>query len=786
MGENVIRRQTASEEQAVTYSPEKAGSDSRATARSRLSLHAVTLSCILIGALLVSCLHQGSFSPFITCGQPDLGKSDNPSYGYSYYYNGDLLHKENFYPMELVDGFKVGNPGSPGSKLTFAKRRMYYSFLGALLTLGLDTNAAFKLLNFVLLVTATVLVHRFTIRVFAHRAAGAIAAALFLISSPATVFVGDLSPHLLSLVFYAAWCNYALSYRDGKQSWKQVLGLSAFFGLWSLTYSSAFFGLLGFLFVGLAAKQFLHVGLVAGSVFGAAYIQEKITLSFGVKFRAAKEALLLLDSLRLQFQQLLATPGDYAYELTRSTLDYILADNPVLVLVGVMGLTLYRGQYRWLLLVLTAAPLAATVPFWKTAGARGYIASALLLVLIPAAASFLTHLINRQPTNARDAGRVLGIFLLSITLFSIFNIAWNSIFLAVFSGISVAALLCLVRAKGSNAAIARTLGICALIGTVGTQVWWNYGHYDSRPVAANSFIYGMLRQVGSRLKLRDTRNIPFNFTTEYFSYSDDIEGVPRSLGGTRDWSEFVEGVPAAESRMVLPEQRMSVAAILNDTERLRGTLYQQSLMVLLTLAALYLLLPTGPLRTAAVSGFVLLFVSSTLWGSSRGLRKEAKFALDQLLIVEGGQKLQGEIELSRAFVDRLAAAAARGDISDIDVYIKMSKIKRAEKVDLMFFDREISAEQVRNVNMPLILTLPVEDFLERVRDGKYTIPFSVELLGYGERSYVYVGSWLRNEGLTKRRAVLLNPDGSEAPLEWFPAIEIRGRNTESAYTIIGI
>ncbi|MCB0322246.1 MAG: hypothetical protein KDD69_01700 [Bdellovibrionales bacterium] len=741
-----------------------------------------------ICSLLVAYLHQGSHSPFITCGQPDLGKTQNPSYAYSYYYNGDLLHKENFYPMELVEGFKNGTPGEPGGKLTFAKRRVYYSFLGNLFTPFLNLNFAFKFLNLLLVFVTALLVLRFSEQVFESRRIGLLAALLFLLSSPATVFVGDLSPHILSLAFYILFANLLLPYWNGIHSTARLLGLMALFGIWALTYSNVFYALLVFGVACVRRRRWHDGALLTAAIFGSSLLQEKIVESFGVSFAIAKEMFVLKWSFKDQLAVLTNDGiGTYFHVLVQAALDYILGDNPIVVIIGLMGLAAYRGRYRLLLLALCAAPLVATLPFFRAAGARGYIASSLLLLLYPTCAALLARLWVAHPFSNSERRAAFYVFLGFSIACWFFTTRWNALFVTGLTGLVVVAMSATMLGPLRSRSIRHLLAGTCLASALLTQGWWNYAHYDLRPVPANSFIYGLLRQVGSPTDEFQHRDIPFYFRSHFLPYSSDVESVPRSLGGTKSWSEFVEALPQEEATQIFPKQHLQPSLLLQNPEQLLGSLFQQSLMLLLTIIALLLLTPsrgTGMLSAAILVG---LFVASTFYGSSDAKRDDATFLLDQLIVLQGDQELRGEVEISPEFVAALQAATASGTVTDVDIFFKMSKLKRAEGVTLQLFTAEVDRQFQRPVpRLPIISTIPAAEFLELLEIHERRIPFSLKVIGPSERRSVYIGSWMRAELLTKRRGELLLPDGSQKALEFFPAIEIRGRTPTNEAPLVGL
>ncbi|MCB0322247.1 MAG: hypothetical protein KDD69_01705 [Bdellovibrionales bacterium] len=760
--------------------------------RSKRWLYAAVSGLALFAVLLWGSL-QGSDSAFITCNRSDLSSPNNPAYGYSYYYSGDLLHKENFYPFRIMESFKRGSPGPQGAKLSFAELRVFYSFLANQFTWLLESHFAFQLLNLLCLLSATMLVVRTATRVSENAWTGVIAGLLLLLTSPMTVFVGDISPHLMAFTFAAAWLYLMLDLVDDKWSGKALLGRYSLLSCWALTYSTAVAGALIFSLVAVVRRRWLHAILPPVVVIATIIAYERVVNLFGVTFPAKIELLYLQESLAIAWGLLQTSPATFAYHAVRELGNFLLVDNPVLVLVGCTGLLLYRGPYRSLLWLFVTIPIAIAYPFLFRADARGYISSALILPLVVTAAAVLQRGFSNLRFSTTEIRWCALAWVMMSGLFLLYSLPWNFAYVAALGGAPLALLLLAARTRKYSKA---SFAALALLVVTSSQCWWVFGHLAERPFPSHSFILGQL-VAQHDLYGQPKASVAFSHHTTFLPLTQDVESLPRSLGGTSDWQHFVE--PHRKDVALttfFPSERFTHQRLLDEPTLLLCAIGYQALPVALTLLAAWSLLPQTRLRFAVLTLLTASFVATLIWGERHAQNKSEVFLLDQLITLRGGESIEGEIAVSPRFIDTLEQFIRQGEIQSVEILLKSSKLKHGT-FHLRFFGQEfepLSSDKYVDdgIRFPRRLRLTPEEFLGEIRRSNRRMSFTAALDGE-PNAKVYIGSWMRNDRFGDRTARRVRPrigepkqPSAEENEEWFPAIEVRGVNKSGANILYGL
>lgn len=759
----------------------KASSDTLRSAISKRA-HNLILFALLLMAIAITYFSQGSNSALITSNRSDLGSVTNPSYGYSYYYDHDLIHKENLYPFKLMDGIKEGRPGEPGAKMSFADKRILYSFAANFFTFFFNARFSFQLLNFLLILLSGFSVYKISRRLFPDQATAYLSVFTLFLSAPITFFAGDLSPHLMSFTFYAVWSYLLIDCWNGTDSKKHLLGMYALLAAWALMYSSVFYAALALMFVAAYRKRWLHILLPPLVTIGSAKLQDQIYFSFGIRFPADIEMDYLQESLGILLNIFIDKPYEFFFHTFREFFNFLIADNPVFIVFAITALFLYSAKYRPLIYVLMLCPIAAAYPFLARAGARGYIVSMLIIPLIPLACNLVINLLRGEKFASSKKRLALLVYLLFSLIFFSFSIKYNFYFVALFCSIPLLAILCSGPSK-----LARLVTVVSFLVIFGTQFWWNFSHHFNRPYASHAFIYGPLFYDHNLYGTPHAR-VPFSFETKFIPLTEDLPGIPKSLGGDMNWSEFVEGEDVI-IRSAFVSKRKNITSIIREPSYIIDTLFYQSLMLSLLLIMIFSF--SANRRTTFILGasVLILFSLASLAGSEKALKKKELFLLDQLITLRGGQTLSGEIELSKTFISKVKSLAKNGEITQIDMLLKMSKLRNAS-MSLKFFNRKFPAlyknkYTLNNIDFPMLYSTPVDDFLRLVEEYKGKLPFSVSVYG-DAKSKLYIGSWLRRE-LVPNRAIKMETEKLEdLELDWYPCIEIRGRSESGANIIFGI
>jgi hypothetical protein len=675
---------------------------------------------LLIGVISLSTAlyYQGSNSPWIKFGVPFNNLYfNNPIYGYNIVYNGDFLHKENLYPFRQMDMLKGDEVFSP----IFTDKRIFYAFVGNILTLLFNSYYALLFLNFILFILSAVLLYRFTETLFKCKYKSFLASFLFSLSIMGVTHLGDTSPHIMAIFFYYLWALLLLKIikRDQTISMRENIGLLAILCLWSLTYPGSFYGLIIYLLVLIKQRKYIYIILttllfyiVPSLQIGIISSLQSISIHGGITQIANEpgmvETSLAQNMIYKHIQRLLTSPVIYLKDLLFAFIDLLFIDNPINVLISAVGIIFLKTRQKWYLSFLLFIPILTSLFFFMQSASRGYMAAGASIVVYAVTAHFVVEW-------AKILQRKLG--------------TW-----------SIVVLLMLV---------------------LGSQAAW--AHASAFKVMFPAYAYGF-----GPSQTVDSVNMP-----RFVRYTGNLNDLPRLVYGTETINKYLDVPPdvgkqpvfANERRDLLSGYRAGRVKFLNNfretyIELLIG-LYVQAIMVFLVLMILFIFIQK-PLRNYALALFSFLILATLLFSSSTGLDKSSYINIDRTIALATGEELRGEIHLSEAFV-RLLKETGNGR--------KVTLFMNYLGTDNSGFSvYDISSRDPGNNSK--FINIDLKQFLSILDSHNNIIAFSI-FAGNTKGSAALISSWQKNRSGEGRHVEKVDATGDSVILEWFPNLEIR-------------
>lgn len=742
------------------------------------------LIVIAFAAILVWAYFQTSFSPFITQTNPMLGDPGKSVYGYSYFYNGDLYHKENFYPLEQLDVIKSGIPGKPGAKRKFTDRRFFYPALANLFTQFTSSVYAFRLLNLAALFTSLFVIFSFSLKLGLGTTAAKIATFLCLFSPSMVAFVGDSSSHLVGNTFFYLWILLLLQVRTGNDGWRRILGMGTLLCLWRTVYPSAGYGGAMFLLLLLHQRAWLKALVPVGALMLFPNAQMELLKSFGIRYGNDTEFLYFKTGLQKQFEQLSVQPLEYVAETARAFVNFLFIDNPIVILLAISTLFLARVKEKGFLFFSLLLPILIVLPVYPASSARGYIVSGSGIIIYTLAGYGIVLLKNLVMENSCHEN----IRLLRARLCIRSGRLWSMIIIVFFGAIlpAFANLEAFLWIASFGLMLALSLFWLwekwrpfflnsTLLLFFACQILWAIG--GAPPIGLTMPYHSLFRGffvvegMGSFM----TEQPPPWLMKNYMRATDPAKEIPRSLGGVKDWADFID-LPADQRTMpLLPKVRGPQEGALGNILRI------QSLFVMLVVVSALLIVP--PPNGLLISlCFLMLWSSAIFWGDRKGFEERYARYQDQAITVQTGQRVEGQLTLSDSFIRKLKEYVSAGDVEQIELYINVTKVKRGRPIFKVWNEEfDIRSENSRRNNM----LLSPSEFLSRLKQHRNTITFSLEFEGAPD-GQTFAGSW-QHIGTDSARSVrLVHAEGTIETLKDFPAFEIRLRDRRGYFHLIGL
>jgi hypothetical protein len=313
-----------------------------------------------------------SRSPAMRLTLPGGARSGSIVAGEQSLYNGDFFQNENLVALKQLDLLK-GNGDSPTEKIAVGDQPIGYAVLSNLFTVGLSSPYALWGLNLAAYALCAWLVARLTGALFDDPIKSKLAAALFVLSIAATVHVGELNPHLLAIAFCYLWTFLLLRIELEQKPFtgSTLFGLSALLGAWSLVSTTSIFGLVTLAICLLKKRDFLGVLLPVLAWYAVPQLQQALFARIGLTWPLETGSSLVWQGIRQHAINLAGDPLRYGCYLTVELGNFLFNDNPLNVVVGLIGLFVLRHRANWLLWTCFFTPLIVSLLALPTTAARG-------------------------------------------------------------------------------------------------------------------------------------------------------------------------------------------------------------------------------------------------------------------------------------------------------------------------------------------------------------------------------------------------------------------------------
>ncbi|HUE15126.1 MAG TPA: hypothetical protein VMR25_13230 [Planctomycetaceae bacterium] len=671
---------------------------------------------IAVVALLTWWCYGGSASPWMRLTLPGGARSANVVAGETSLYNGDFFHNESLVALRQLDMLK-GSGETLAGKIAVADPHIGYAVLGDLFTVGLNSPYALWAFNLVLYGLCALLVARLTNTLFADGAKAQLAAALFVLSIAATVHVGDLSPHLLTIAFSYLWTLLLLriELEDRPLTGPTLFGLSALLGAWSLVSATSLFGLATLAIFLCKRRNSLAVVLPVLAWYAIPQLQHAVFGHLGWALPAGTDANMVWQGLQQHWPNLAANPLRYCCYLAVELGNYVLNDNPLNVLIGVVGLVVLRHRAKWLLWVCFLGPTAVSLALLPTTAARGSAVAGNAIILF----AIVAHL---GVEASRQIGRRLGPQPASLLL---------------------VALL----------AVQAVWGHSVLVG-------WLY--------PAGAYATGAFENAGL------VRPVDFVRMTGSPDEKPSVVGGGVSAAVSYGLDDGFGRQPYLPVKRLAPYvDRWSGLRGLLATLILQAPLFGCLLAAALTLMRLRWGLLTMVILAASFGG-------AQLSGAATGLDRHVLRPFDDRIVVKEDEKLVAHLNLSDEFREILERAA-RDNLSIEFAWRLRGVNRAMAKPAEIQVDEWASDEPRLAVDAPAFLAAlkahggRVELAISPKAGSRGVLVHSWQALGNPD-GVIAIG---RSAG--GREATIVRPDGSTEPLEWFPSFEIRVVRGTNAY-----
>lgn len=356
--------------------------------RTRRASRLTTAALALVVVVTWWC-YGPSGSPAMRLTLPGGVRAETVVAGETNLYNGDFFGNENLATLEQLDLLKGGhNP--PATNLTAANPSLSvqpigYAALGNPFTVGLNAPYALWVFNLAVYALCAWHVARLAQTLFGDRDTSKLAAALYVLSIAATVQVGQLGPQLLAVALSFAWILLLVrsELEDRPMTGARLFGLSALLGAWSLVSTSSIFGLVTLAIYLVRKRNLAAVLLPAIAWYAIPEFQHALVASLGLAPSLAHAPTWqpAWQALQTHFANLTTSPVAYAGFLAMQLANFLWNDNPLNLLIGVIGLTFLRHRARWLLWICyLTPPLVSLATLSATAGRGAAVAGNTIVV----------------------------------------------------------------------------------------------------------------------------------------------------------------------------------------------------------------------------------------------------------------------------------------------------------------------------------------------------------------------------------------------------------------------
>jgi hypothetical protein len=302
---------------------------------------------------------------------PGGSQAANSAIGDACLYRGDFYPNSGIETLRQLHILKTGVNDVAGPGL--ASRGIAFAVLANWFTVAFDSYYAPLALNLVLCWMCAWLVARTTGVLFGDRAKSLFAATCFSLSIVATSSVGESGPRLLGLCFCYLWTMLLVSKdaEDAPLGWRGAIGLAALMGLWSLVDISSLAGLVVYAAFAVKRRKLGPVLLATVCWVLLPIVQELVWRRLGFAVEPNVEFARISAALQQHGSRLAEDPLGYLGLLAIECANLIFDENPLIVVVGLLGVGLVAHKSRWLLRVCLLAPILVQLVLLPTTQSRG-------------------------------------------------------------------------------------------------------------------------------------------------------------------------------------------------------------------------------------------------------------------------------------------------------------------------------------------------------------------------------------------------------------------------------
>jgi hypothetical protein len=319
---------------------------------------------------------------------PGGSHAANPAIGDTCLYRGDFYPNSGIQTLRQLHILKTGVNGVAGPGL--AARGIAFPVLANWFTVALDSYYAPLAFNLVLCWLCAWLVARTTGVLFRDRAKSLLAATCFSLSIVATSSVGEIGPRLLGLCFCYLWTMLLVSKDadDAPLGWRAAIGLAALMGLWSLVDISSLAGLVVYGAFAVKRRKPGPVVLAALCWVLLPIVQELVWRRLGFVFESNADLARVWAALQQHGSRLAGDPLGYLGLLAVECANLIFDENPLAVVICLLGIGLVSHKSKWLLRVCYLAPILVQLILLPTTPGRGAAVAGNTIVLFVLASHY--------------------------------------------------------------------------------------------------------------------------------------------------------------------------------------------------------------------------------------------------------------------------------------------------------------------------------------------------------------------------------------------------------------
>ncbi|HEV8068409.1 MAG TPA: hypothetical protein VGP76_11785 [Planctomycetaceae bacterium] len=312
---------------------------------------------------------------------PGGSHAANPAIGDTCLYRGDFYPNAGLQTLRQLHILKTGATDVAGPGLT--SRGVAFPVFANWFTVALDSYYAPLALNLVLCWLCAWFVARTTGVLFGDRAKSLLAAICFSLSIIATSFVGEVGPRLLGLCFCYLWTMLLISKDadDAALGWSGAIGLAALMGLWSLVDISSLAGLVVYAAFAVKRRKPGPVVLAALCWVLLPIVQELVWRRLGFVFEPNADLARVWTALQQHGSRLAGDPLGYLGLLAIECANLIFDENPLTVVICLLGVGLVPHKSKWLLRVCFLAPILVHLVLLPTTPGRGAAVAGNTIVL---------------------------------------------------------------------------------------------------------------------------------------------------------------------------------------------------------------------------------------------------------------------------------------------------------------------------------------------------------------------------------------------------------------------